>query len=168
MEDNSLRPLPVDLDELAMALTAHFGEYGYYFDLQTGKILFLPQGLEGYAGASESELAMAFDFGAPELVADALQVANDPQRFVFIWPLPDWQSYNLMEAFIGMLSPGRLRDALEKAISGRKPFRRFKDVLNNYPKERQAWHEFQNEQRRQWARDWLFERGIYPIERSDP
>jgi len=80
MEDDSLRPLPVDLDELAMALTSHLDEYGYgyYFDLQTGDILFLPQGLEDYAGVSESELAMTFDFGVPEMVTEAMQVANAP------------------------------------------------------------------------------------------
>jgi len=167
MEDSSLRPLPVDLDELAMALTSHIDEYGYYFDLQTGEILFLPQGLEDYTGASESELAMAFDFGAPELLIDALRVVTEPRRFVFIRPLPSWQSYNLMEDFIGMLAPGRLRDALERAISGRKPFRRFKDVLLDHPKERQAWFDFQNEQQRRWAREWLMDQGIRPIERSN-
>lgn len=166
MEDDSLRPLPVNLDELAIALTSRFGEYGYYFDLQTGEILFLPQGLEDYVGASESELAMAFDFGVPEMVTEALQVINVPLRFVFIWPLPSWQSYNLMEDFIYTLPPGRLRTQLERAISKRKPFRRFKDVLLNYPEERQAWFDFQNEQQYQWARDWLAEHGIRPIERN--
>jgi len=166
--DAPLRSLPVDLDELAMALTSHFLEGGYYFDLQTGEILFLPQGLEDYAGASESELAMAFDFGTPEMLADALRVVHNPQRFVLIEPLPSWETYNLMEEFISMLAPGRLRDALKRAISGRKLFRRFKDVLNDYPKERQAWFDFQNEQQRQWARDWLLARGIRPNGRSDP
>ena len=163
-----LRPLPVDLDELALALTSHIGEYGYYFDLQTGDVLYLPRGLDDYTGASESELAMAFDFGAPELLTDALRVVSEPRRFVFIRARPSWQSYNLMEDFIATFPPGRLRDALERAISGRKPFRRFKDVLLDYPKERQAWFDFQNEHQRQWAREWLMEQGIRPIERNHP
>lgn len=71
-----------------------------------------------------------------------------------------------MEDFIYTLPPGRLRTQLERAISKRKPFRRFKDVLLNYPEERQAWFDFQNEQQRQWARDWLAEHGIRPIERN--
>ncbi len=163
MDNSSPRPLPVALDELAMALTSHIDEYGYYFDLQTGDILYLPRGLEDYTGASESELAMAFDFGAPDSLTDALLVVSEPQRFVFIRPLPSWESYNLMEDFIATLPPGRLRDALERSIAGKKPFRHFKDVLLNHPKERQAWFDFQNEQQRRWAREWLMEQGIRPL-----
>jgi len=70
-----------------------------------------------------------------------------------------------MEDFIYTLPPGRLQEQLEIAISGRKPFRRFKDVLLNYPQERQAWFDFQEEQQRRWARDWLADHGIRPTER---
>ena len=106
---------------------------------------------------------MAFDFGAPDSLTDALLVVSEPQRFVFIRPLPSWQSYNLMENFIATLPPGYLRDALERAIAGQKPFRRFKDILLDHPKERQAWFDFQNEQQRRWVGEWLMEQGIRPL-----
>jgi Uncharacterised protein family (UPF0158) len=41
-------------------------------------------------------------------------------------------------------------------------FRRFKDVLLDYPTEREAWFAFRDGHVRGAARDWLEEKGITP------
>jgi hypothetical protein len=152
--------VPINLDDLILALTSGPGVYTGYLDLQTGEILFLPEGLADYGPATKSELAGAFDFGADEMIADAMKVINEPRRFIVIQPFPSWRSYNLMKEFVETLPPGRLQAKLDAALAGRKPFRRFKDVLLAYPRERQAWFDFQNEHQRQWAVEWLDEHGI--------
>ena len=50
MDNSSPRLLPVALDELALALISHIDEYGYYFDLQTGDILYLPRPPQAICG----------------------------------------------------------------------------------------------------------------------
>jgi len=44
-----------------------------------------------------------------------------------------------MEAFIATMRNRRLQERLERAISGRGAFRYFKDVLLDYPAERECW-----------------------------
>jgi hypothetical protein len=68
-----------------------------------------------------------------------------------------------MGAFIGTVSNPRLRARLERAISGRGAFRYFKDVLQDYPKERERWFRFRDERLHQRVFVWLEEEGIEPI-----
>jgi hypothetical protein len=68
-----------------------------------------------------------------------------------------------MVAFIATVSNLRLQNRLERAIRGKGAFRHFKDVLLNYPQERERWFQFSNERMRQRVLDWLDEEGIEPI-----
>jgi hypothetical protein len=60
-----------------------------------------------------------------------------------------------MEDFIATLADNHLVDLLVVAISGRGAFRRFKDVLLNYPAERERWFRFKNDLMRQRVLEWL-------------
>jgi len=50
--------------------------------------------------------------------------------------------YRDMEEFAGSITNERLRALLEVAIRGKGAFRRFKDVLLEYPSERERWFAF--------------------------
>ena len=50
-----------------------------------------------------------------------------------------------MEDFIATVEGERLAELLEVAIKGKGAFRRFKDVLLNYPEERVRWFEFKDD-----------------------
>jgi hypothetical protein len=52
------------------------------------------------------------------------------------------EGYHDMEAFIATVRSPRLQERLERAISGRGAFRYFKDVLLDYPAERERWFQF--------------------------
>ena len=67
-----------------------------------------------------------------------------------------------MADFVATVRNARLRDLLEVALAGRGAFRRFKDVLLDYPAEREAWFAFRDGHVRAAARDWLEEKGINP------
>jgi len=68
-----------------------------------------------------------------------------------------------MEDFIGTVGDDRLRQRLDDAISGQRPFRRFKDVLRDAPAERDRWFAFQEERVLERALDWLASEGIEPV-----
>jgi len=54
----------------------------------------------------------------------------------------------------------RLQERLERAISGRGAFRYFKDVLLDYPVERERWFQIKRERLQQRILDWLEAYGI--------
>jgi hypothetical protein len=67
-----------------------------------------------------------------------------------------------MEAFIAVVRSPRLQERLERAISGRGAFRYFKDVLLDYPTERERWFRFKQERLQRRMLDWLEAQGITP------
>ena len=67
-----------------------------------------------------------------------------------------------MEEFTGTVGAARLRDRLEVALDGRGAFRRFKNVLLDFPAERERWFAVRDERLRAAAREWLAEQGIEP------
>jgi hypothetical protein len=71
--------------------------------------------------------------------------------------------YRDMEDFIATVQDQRLQDRLWRAISGRGAFRYFKDVLDDYPRERERWFEFKDTQVRQRILEMLAEENIEPI-----
>ncbi len=60
-----------------------------------------------------------------------------------------------MQAFIATVEDEHLAELLEVAINGKGAFRRFKDVLLNYPEERERWFEFRDSRMEERALEWL-------------
>ncbi len=65
-----------------------------------------------------------------------------------------------MQEFAGLVEDERAQQLLFSALSGPKPFRRFKDALERYPDERKRWFAFKDERLRQRALDWLESEGL--------
>jgi len=135
--------LTIDAEDLIMALEGSGPELRHYLDLQTGEI----------------DYVISEDYGE---MGDDLEerVEKDPDRFLLIDPLPSHEGWEIMSDFVESLRPGRIRDDLERAIHGRRPFRRFKDVLFDYPDTQDAWFPFEKKAFVELARDWLMEQGI--------
>jgi hypothetical protein len=70
-----------------------------------------------------------------------------------------------MERFIASVEDSSLRRQLSAAIDGKGAFRRFKDVLMNYPVERERWFTFRSERLRDCMESWLTAHGIEAVER---
>ena len=60
-----------------------------------------------------------------------------------------------MEMFIQTVSNQILKTQLERAINGRKPFMRFKDILLDYPQERERWFQYEKAAKHQRLKAWL-------------
>jgi len=114
-----LRPLPVDLDELAGILEGDPMYGGGRVDLATGEVWPAP----------------AVDY-AREIGQEDEDESEDPDKWLWVHCEGSRDGYRDMEMFIGTVrDPGRA-DRLEIAISGRGAFRRFKDVLERWPGKR--------------------------------
>ncbi len=116
-----LRPLPVDLEELAGILVGDPVYVGGRIDLRTGEVW--PQAAIDYARE----------------VGEDDPDDKDPDRWLAVWCEGSRAAYIDMEDFIEALSHRDRADRLSIAISGRGAFRRFKDVLGRWPGELEAW-----------------------------
>jgi hypothetical protein len=85
-------------------------------------------------------------------------------RFIHIPSEGSHEGYRDMEAFIATVHSRRLQERLERAISGRGAFRYFKDVLLDYPAERERWFQFKRERLHQRILDWLEAYGITTLQ----
>ncbi|MDP2754947.1 MAG: UPF0158 family protein [Nitrospirota bacterium] len=134
--------LPIDLQELCAAFEDSSDDHRYYFDLETGGIT-----LDFLEAAEREEL--------DELVDEASK-----ERYRYL-PIAESQvGYEDMIEYIETIKGANLKEKLSIAISGSGAFRRFKDVLNSYPKERERWFKFKDEKVMERVNEWLEEEGI--------
>jgi hypothetical protein len=179
-----MRKLPVDLDELALALEAGREVFDYFFDLETGATIMVTEETSGqleelYELAGEQDPEAEIDLPAlmaaegiedweAELLLDADRVERE--FGVSIVRVPQTESregYRDMEAFIDTVEDAHLADLLAVAIQGRGAFRRFKDVLLDHESERQRWFAFKDRRAEQRVVEWLESHGIEPIVEDD-
>ena len=139
-----LRPLRVDLDELAGLLEGDPMDGGGRVDLVTGEVWPAP----------------AVDY-AREIGQEDEDESDDPDKWLWVHCEGSRDGYRDMERFIGTVRDPRRADRLEIAISGRGAFRRFKDVLARWPGELDRWYAFSAERQRGRARAWLADSGYY-------
>lgn len=143
----TLRPLPVDLEELAMILEGDPVHGGGRIDLRTGEVW--PQ----------SAIEYADEVG--EIDED-----DDSDRWLWVHCEGSPDGYRDMEWFTGDLDDEVFADRLARAIAGRGAFRRFKDRLSEQPALMTRWQAFSNDRRRGRARGWLAAEGYTPVRRA--
>ena len=147
-ESGRLRPIPVDLEQLAHELDgpADFDE-SWLLEIATGQLW--PRDPVGMAGIDEPE-----DF-------------DDPDAFIAVVPLGSGPGYGDMRDFIDVVTDDVLAGRLEVAIEGKGAFRRFKDTLSANEQWWGAWLTFSNERQLGRARWWLAEEALRPATSAD-
>jgi hypothetical protein len=136
-------------------------ETAYFLDLETGEVVMttgeerrlLEDIYEQYSDPETGEVdwpTILPQLDIPDWQKENLPVVDRAEagfgkRYIAIPQVESYKGYNDMVAFIGTVSNPRLRARLERAISGRGAFRYFKDVLLDYPKERERWFRFRDE-----------------------
>ena len=145
-----LRPLPVDLEELAMILEGDPVHGGGRVDLSTGDVW--PQ----------SAVECAREVGEISEEKD-----DDPVRWLWVDSAGSHPGYRDMEWFIADLDDADFADRLARAIAARGAFRRFKDRMSERPELITRWHAFSGDRQRGRARSWLAAEGYTPVLRHD-
>ena len=132
------KTLKIGLDELYDAMGNSSYEVEYYLDLETGEILFVSE-----------------DMDDVETVKMKNQIGEELDRYELIPKAESYEGYRDMQAFIATVEDDHLSELLEVAINGKGAFRRFKDVLLNYPEERERWFQFKDDRMKEKALEWL-------------
>jgi hypothetical protein len=174
-----MRQLKIDMSELAAAFDNANELVSYYLDVETGELVFVTEETaslresiyeEYYDKQSKTvDWVKAFEEEGihdwqQDAVLDAERVeAGFGDRFIRVPSEGSHEGYNDMEAFIDTVSAPRLQERLEQAIQGRGAFRRFKDVLLDFPAERERWFGFKSERQQQRVREWLESIEIIPL-----
>lgn len=134
-----LKPLAIDLEELATVLEGDPVYGGGRIDLLTGEVW--PQSV--------------FEYGEENDWDDN----DDPDRWLWVHCEGSRPGYRDMEWFISDVKDPEIADRLEIAISGRGAFRRFKNTLSRWPDLFTRWHAFSEERQRGRSRAWLAQEG---------
>ncbi len=128
--------LPIDMQELCAAFEDSSDDHRYYLDLETGGIT-----LDFLDEAEREEL-------------DEMVDEDSKERYRYL-PIAESQvGYEDMKEYIETVKGANLKEKLSIAISGSGAFRRFKDVLNSYPKERERWFKFKDEKVMERVNEW--------------
>ena len=91
-----------------------------------------------------------------------LKEAEESDEYLYIDPISSREQYRWMEEFIEIIEEPTLKDKLNIAIDGKGAFRRFKDVLVGYPKEREQWFSKRSVKLRNHMMEWLESKNIEP------
>lgn len=174
------RQLKVDLIDLAAAFENAGWEMSYFLDLETGRVILITEDtrsqynrlVEALGDVDEAEWAPMFEAALKEWpmpdwqresVREADQVeAGFGDRYIGVPQADSREGYRDMEAFVETVANERLAERLARAIEGRGAFRRFKDVLVDYPVERQRWFAFRDARQRERVLEWLESEGVEP------
>jgi len=132
--------LCIRADELIMAFEDYGTDLRHFVDRQTGEVLSLLE-----EDMDEEDLE---------------RLDAEPDRYLLIEPVPSWVSYEVMSDFVGTLPEGKARRELVRALQQRHPFRRFKDVLLNYPAVREDWFRFHEQSFVKIIQAWLDDHGV--------
>jgi hypothetical protein len=171
------RPLKVDLVSLEIGFENSGPELSYYFDRETGDVILVTDELRSaFERISEDAESEGVEFGTalaksdlPEWDKQAMtDVAAVEERLgsaIVAIPEPDSrEAFRDMEAFAASPPNALISKRLLDALSGARPFRRFKDALGVYPQEREAWFAFRDNRLRQRVLQWLADEGIELID----
>jgi len=114
------------------------------------------QGGAWYLDAETGGILLDFDGGEDDLPKD-LQTNS---RYIVIEAIPAHQSFQFMEDFVDELGERDEATILRNALSQRKPFRHFKDALDDFPELQDAWFAFEHLEYVKLAEEWCAEYGL--------
>jgi hypothetical protein len=163
-----MKKLKVDIDEIAFILETS-DEFGNVtlFDTETGEIVSIPDELMSAVESDDEEALQDLPDWERDLIGTAESIANDESgRFVDIPRKPSYEAYNLMVEFASSVTSRHLREKLEIALEGKGAFRRFKNVIADYPDEEKKWFAFKDKRIHEDVIEWLNDLGIETIEDS--
>jgi Uncharacterised protein family (UPF0158) len=146
--DTMTQRIPIDWDDLEMALTMNMEESACYLNLRTGKV-----------EISVDSSLMGDDVGPSE---EEIETGVTEGYLIYIEPIESSVEYRWMAEFAESVDDPELRGKLEVALDGRGAFRRFKNVLADQRAERERWFAFHGRRLREAMDEWLTDHDIEP------
>ena len=167
----------IDFDEIQKAMEdTDRDAFDYFLDTETGEIIILS---EDIINKAQEILAESYDDDIgdyedveveevpviPEWMEDEIELAleifiYEKERYTRIPERNPRYGYDTMKAFAETVEDEPLREILLELLDGKNAFRRFKDSLAPYPKERKLWYGFNAKASRNEISAWLRSIGI--------
>lgn len=122
--------------DLIEALQNQIDDGFWVLNLETGEVVL---GGERYAGEEDDE---EIDY-------------DDPDRFEGIQPIQAHEAFQIMEAFVESLPDTEGKRSLDRSLRHSRPFRSFKDTLNDFLSLREVWFKFQHDRMLEIAQEWV-------------
>ncbi len=160
-----MKKLKVDLEMIANAMEdVARVDMEYYLDEETGEVIFIPEEVSRYVEEEDKNLRKELPDWQKEIVKLAQEILlKKPDRYIYIPEGPTWNGYDLMVEFAEMIEDELLREKLDIALDGKGAFRRFKNVIADYPDYREKWFKFRDEKMNKKVIEWLNSIGIEPV-----
>ena len=155
-----MRRLKIKWTELDAAFQSGSWEMHFYLDLETGDVVMVTDEVAHY-------LEEPPDYELPDWMEHDLQMARQVEdgygtRYIRVPAADSHEAHRDMERFIYTVRNSHLQDRLWRAIQGRGAFRYFKDVLAEYPAERERWFAFKDRYTCERMSEWLESEGVEP------
>jgi hypothetical protein len=161
-----MKKLEVDINELAftMEISDEF-DNAIFFDTETGEIVSIPNELMSAVESDDEEALQDLPDWGKDLIETAENIVRDESgRYVDIPRKTSSEAYDLMVEFARSVTNSNLKEKLEIALDGKGTFRRFKNVISDYPDEEKRWFAFKDKRMREEVIEWLNALGIEPTE----
>jgi hypothetical protein len=167
----------IDFDEVQKAMEDTVRDaFDYFLDRETGEIIILSEDIINKAREILEE-SYDDDIGdfedvevervpvIPEWMEDEIELSLDiflyeKQRYLRIPERNHTFGYNTMKEFSMTLDDEELKRTLLGLLDGKNAFRRFKDALGPYAKERKLWYGFNAKATRREIEAWLTSIGL--------
>jgi len=161
-----MKKLKADMEMIANAMedVARM-DMDYYLDKETGEVIITSEETFRYAEEEDEDKIRE---GLPDWQKEDIKLAKDilfknPDRYICIPERPSYEGYNLMVEFAEKVEDELLREKLSIALDGKGAFRRFKNVIADYPDYREKWFKFRDERLNKKVIEWLNSIGIEPV-----
>jgi hypothetical protein len=154
-----MKKLKVDVEDIAMIMENQDRfDTQYYLDTETGEVLAIPEELMSAIDEGESDEDLP-DWEL-ELLPKAKDIFEGSERYEEIPIRPSHEGYDLMVQFTEEMKNQKIQRELYIALDGKGAFRRFKNVLRDYPEVEKHWFKFKAERDKEEVKDWLGSIGI--------
>lgn len=140
-----MRVIPIRWTELETAFERNSPDTESFLDLRSGEVTSVME-------------------NAPDVAEARHRVASGGDAFLRIEPVSSREQYKWMERFVASVADEALRERLVISIDGKGAFRRFKDVLLNYPAERERWFGYRSELLHWHMQEWIKKEEMSPTE----
>jgi hypothetical protein len=166
-----MRKIAVNFDEIQKAQEDTEREaFDYFLDRKTGEVIILSQDIinraweilsESYDDIADFEDVEPDDIpDIPEWMEDEVELAldifmNEQDQYLRIPERNPKKTYAAMTEFADAVQNQPLKDSLCNVLDGPGSFRKFKDTLAPFPKEKKLWHGFNAKASRIEIVEWL-------------
>ncbi len=175
-----MKKLNINFNEIQKAMEDLQREaFEYFLDMDTGRVVILSVDImkraqdilgEWYDEDMPDYDEVEFDeiIHLPDWMEEEIELALrvflfDRQRYARIPEREQKNGYEAMKEFTDNLRHEDLKKKLMTVLNGQGAFRRFKDALEPYPKERKLWYGFNALANRKNIEEWLIALGIEPV-----